>query len=259
MNILRSIRDLRSALIVQSTEAGSSMRPERPAPQLTTHDLVFVQEYLVNNYNYMSNIDRNLAVPIQLDSGSKIQQLLTLNQALLVEEFSIQNAQQYNETGLKVKQYIDNLIKPQNPDWATFDKDTFYAIGGGIASCGYHAVRNCKLLIEAFFSPGNTEFSNSIKELYKIKEADQLLGTPEVNAAVGNNEIVGAWRDIIIKDRDEKNFYDELSEQGLFENGDWLIPTEMLILTEHVMPNLKHLVSLYCCAFCIENSSTNNA
>lgn len=209
--------------------------PPQPDIQPTAafNELKFQQGYLADKTTYAQYINPGLRVPYTLSSGNQLQQIVTLNQFLTSIVFKNPNddyaIQIQNITGMNTRKYIPFLLSKDNNQSIrnnlerNGEGNDYFSIGGGQASCAYQALRNVLILIEALQGPKG-EYNQKVNELYYLKTANSIFGYPEVNEILGNGEIPGVWRKLIIQERANKGDDDPEPK------GDWLDKNEIQFL-----------------------------
>jgi hypothetical protein len=71
-------------------------------------------------------------------------------------------------------------------------------LGGGDASCGYHALKNALLVANAIYSGSTEEAIRIIRGLANLNLVNTLFGKPEQNEFINGYERAGAWRQFMI-------------------------------------------------------------
>ena len=229
-------------------------KPKTQSQFISNRNLFIDRKYLVNRINYNKFISSNLLIPIiSKKTDHKIQQVLTLNQFLtpvdLLDPHSEHSQAISEATGLNMVEY-NNLIL-ENPTNKLLQRslkpNESILIGGGAASCGYQALRNCLILLKMFGSKNQDEYLNHLNSLYDIKLANLIFGDAQINTLVGNPNAPGTWRQQIIKWRTEgyDPHYEKEEGEAPDLTGDWLSIGETIELIKKIEPQYTKNITVY--------------
>lgn len=115
-------------------------------------------------------------------------------------------------------------------------------LGGGNASCGYHALKNSLIAAHAIYSG----MPHALTRVMDLQLIDDLFGTPEQRHYVAQKKSPGIWRKAVLaqyleQEKAALSGYDVISDK----NGEWLTDEGLTWLWEKKLPQMPDSYQLY--------------
>jgi hypothetical protein len=243
------------------TKTSAAQQPT-PITQLESKEIAALQRFIDFNHpayipikiNNSMNYAAPKIVPVEIQPDVQLVQVLTAWQDLPIKAFVLADfteaEQALGHLDYRHPQTILNLFENYNSKLFTipqknaiaeqFKNKTDIFLGGGPASCGYHALKNLLLITNLIFSGTlkPQELFTRVGKLLDLRLTNDLFGLPAQYMAITNQAGMGIWRLAIIN---------ELTAQkkagkgaGLFvseDNGEWLTDTGLEWLLAEIKNN----------------------